>query len=612
MMDDTRRALPLAPVISTSMPLGEFLSLGLFRPAAVQRGFEWEPSEAEKLLADITTAFLEGFDEPETDDARDEDKEESDAPRDGALGELTASADVATELPPDKAPPPIDAYFIGSIVLGRLDAANFEIFDGYQRTTILVILLAVLRDVNTDPELTAECARLAAPMSAPRLLTPDNDDTLTAMLSDEDGARKAAKSDKRRPGADKRRRDIAKAFLNTIRPWSAEKIAAFTRFVLERVFVSLIEVRERRVGRQVFVSTNLFGKKLDPIDLLKGQLADTAATEDDAEEVIARWNAVREFSGVEFYNVVCAQDVITRRQSQSGQWPVDLAEHIAQLPQERAALDWLATLQRRAAGWKRIKHILANGGKSKIEQEIWRLRAFRWPEWHPLALLFLDTHDAAKAAGATATVNWTERLFARLHRRCMGMVLAGFGAPDQPADRKKIMARAVTQWRQEKDPTTNGRALTFNKKQRRKIDHTLTAPINDDQIYLPLMMWLEAADWRDDKPKQMKRASVEHVLPRRPIDERVDSDSFDSAQHAAQFNALGNLAVIPRDVNHQLQNAEFEEKRDVLATKCDAYWTVKSVLAHHTWDGEAIEARGAMLTARVWRELDLKPPREET
>ena len=94
-----------------------------------QRPYAWQVEQAGQLLEDLVEAMDRGGDEP---------------------------------------------YFLGSIVLVKSpNAARAEVIDGQQRLTTLTILLAVLRDSTTNPELAKQidASRAGKPDARPRKQT---------------------------------------------------------------------------------------------------------------------------------------------------------------------------------------------------------------------------------------------------------------------------------------------------------------------------------------------------------------------------------------------------------------------------------------------------------
>ncbi len=136
------------------LPLEQLFNLGRFRPAAVQREYQWGGERAERLLREITETMLaaNGSAFP----TADVDSDDTPAQANGASShdeEADGDAsDINEEIAEFEAEPPaaLPAFYVGALVLRPNGGADYEIFDGLQRLTTLTILIAVLRDLVED------------------------------------------------------------------------------------------------------------------------------------------------------------------------------------------------------------------------------------------------------------------------------------------------------------------------------------------------------------------------------------------------------------------------------------------------------------------------------
>src|SRR5215468_4824879 len=118
----------------------DFFCLGTFTPAGVQRDYVWDSQHAEDLFNDIDRACTPSGEEPE----------DNSGPYIAVLAEGDEEEGELAEGPPawqasDDVPP---GYHLGEVMLRRVSASQFEIFDGLQRATTLTILLCVIRDLT--------------------------------------------------------------------------------------------------------------------------------------------------------------------------------------------------------------------------------------------------------------------------------------------------------------------------------------------------------------------------------------------------------------------------------------------------------------------------------
>jgi hypothetical protein len=150
---------------------------------------------------------------------------------------------------------------------------NHEIYDGLQRFTTLTILIAVLRDLIADPAVRADLDHLITDRKQYRLQLFGRDKTLAEHVQ-ASGAT-GLKSDNRAYYEIGRRiLSVKNALREQVGKWDEARRVRYARFLLSSVWTSVLDVGDVRMARQMFVSTNLHGKHLEPVDLLKGQIAD--------------------------------------------------------------------------------------------------------------------------------------------------------------------------------------------------------------------------------------------------------------------------------------------------------------------------------------------------
>jgi hypothetical protein len=393
-------------------------------------------------------------------------------------------------------------------------------------------------------------------------------------------------------------------FLDGLRPWSHERRVAFATFLLEHVLIDVQEVRDERLARQMFITGNLRGKRLDRIDLLKGQLTDIAADDAAANRVVTAWNAARQQAGDRFEGLLISLDLIERQQPQSEDCLNELAEYVAANYGPAGIETWLERLSGFVTDDAALEAALKTPANDVLSADLWRLQLFRWTEWRPLALLWLadarrQRGDAAKNAQRRSA---TLQRFNRLHRVCMGVTLAGFS----PADREKIFIRAVGQVINGMSPFAANGALSFKVQQIEKIAETLRTPITDREIRTTLIRWFESLAHIEAVPLHVRDASVEHILPQRVADVPQWIVAFpDRQQRFLHCNALGNLAAIDKGRNMKLRNLWYPKKVPIYASAAKDFVTLRDLSADIEWSPAVIQERTERLAAAVEAGLGL-------
>jgi Protein of unknown function DUF262/Protein of unknown function (DUF1524) len=580
---------PWLGISSCAANLDELFTMGRFLPASVQREYQWTEPQCQRLLADLRHALLDQAtpdDLPPTPDA------------DGAGPDdepITLAED------PTREPWP-KTYHLGALVLRPAGDGVLEVFDGLQRLTTLTILLAVLRDLTGSPELRDQLHRLVAAEGGAFRLTIRGGNAILRQEVQPPG--EAVRTRQPRDGLtalDERVRDASWYFRTQLKKWPVEKIDAFAAAALVGACVSVTEVTDPRIARQIFVATNLHGVRLNRTDLFKGQLLDLVGDEAARVDAMGVWDGLTRRLGDALEPFLLAVDVIERREPQGADCLTRLIERL----EKKTASDttaWINRLDAMSKSWVELDQKLATPGPTATDRDIWKLRVFWWPEWKPLALLWYHDHrrrigpsDRAPPATETAYV----QRFKALHGRCLASILADF----DPAERAKIFCNAIKETLRGDDSLT--RALAFDELTVSKIRQSLLVPMLDDNKRHAVVRWIEMSLWGDELPDQLATMQVEHVMPQRPaLVSRWREDTPDVELRYDAAHSLGNLVAIDRDRNVCIRNWEYPDKRPEYL-KDLGFKTLADVAANETWTADLIREREQRLTEYVITAMDL-------
>ncbi len=583
----------------------EFFRLGVFAPARVQRDYVWDAAQSEDLLNDVERACADVYrTSDENSEVRisiaDDDHEEDD-------GEPEASAPLSEAR--HDAPP---VYHLGGVVLRRLGADRFEIFDGLQRATTLTILMCLIRDLTASPDLRERLqALIETGGGAARVSLPGADGTLQKEIQ---AAKQTLKNFRREVGArGKRIRRSRGVFYSLLKTWDQDRLSSFAKFLLERTLLVVAETAYADLAGQVFITANRRGLQLTPVDIFKGQLLEIAEGDGATEKIARAWDGLLQILGDEIEPFLQALDFIKRRAPQGPDHLTKFADFIEKTYGAGRILEAMDEMRNYASAWAELTVKLKQSSSPIENRGVWRLRFFKWFEWRPLALAwYKECRDlrnrTARGAGERAEKTFQKR-FSALHRVCMVLTLAKFSA----ADRAKIFGKALSQWKAKGDPLSakgaRPGALTFSPHQIAKAAETLGTPLYDDEIRLMLMRWLEAGLSAEAVHPDVPFATVEHILPRRPEPGSQWLRDFPNEEERfAACHSIGNLAVMDYDANVEIANRDFGQKIAVIREQAEKYKTLADVAALDCWTASAVRARAAATIAEVWRLLNIPGP----
>jgi hypothetical protein len=405
---------------------------------------------------------------------------------------------------------------------------------------------------------------------------------------------------------------VKNALLTIFERWEPLRRAQFARFLMDQVLVAVLFPADARLGRQMFVSTNLYGKRLDQLALLKGMIGDLAETQEQADAVVVLWTSIQDRLGRDFESFMRAIDVIERVElnarggvePQQDNWCVELGTHLERHYRQGKIVGWMEWLRDYSYAWDDLQRVLIEGGESELEQNTFRLSAFQTSDWQSLALFYWREIREDKALGRFSIEKQRDyaKLFGRLHRSCMALTLGG-----SVAGRQQAFAKSVWQAKCGLDPTVTvnrkpGELVIFAKT-KLKIDRELQSQIKSDDVWVPLVRWLEMARWRPGLPGLMQNGSVEHIKPRNPPPEELAGEPH----YDNDCYSLGNLALINSAVNMRLDNKSYEQKVHALKSEAQRYDLIGSVVQEAHWGSAEITKRASLLRDKVWELLDMPP-----
>lgn len=566
-------------------------------PADVQRDFQWSEIQVGDLLADLIAHY-----------------HRINAPR-----QNDPAADMG------------DDYFMGVLIVHG-EAQRFRVFDGLQRLTTLTILICILRDLIKDDLLSARLnACVVDRKGAPRLAL-SGQPYLQTQIQPPGRALNLA------PGVATGQRASLRAAQKLLRDglsgYKQPFLEGLASVVLDHVVLLQLRVQSEAVANIIFKTLNMRGLKLEEADLIKSRLAEFASTDAEAADLLARWQTIRQALNSKsqlrtdgepedsahfdryrgFQGFVLALEMMERMDPPWRQRRPSPAARVD------AYVDWLkerytnasgltgyfAFLKRCADNWNLLNQP-GLGGITSPFHPLLPIRAVRWTEWKPLVLRIMGLSVTMKTAGPA----WRDGLFDQIHRAAIAMQLADFNADK----RALVFAKALRELCDVDAPPTKLHALDMHPADVKRIHDALTAPFTDHTIRRSLVLWTEYIMAGDER-RYMHRVSVEHVLPVSTTPPQDWLDAFpDWQQRRALVHLLGNLAIIPQDLNPELGDAGFTEKLAHISAHSgdlSGFQLLSWVRGQEEWTPAEIEARTKALATRIWDELAISPQGYDT
>ncbi|MEO1695184.1 MAG: DUF262 domain-containing protein, partial [Pseudomonadota bacterium] len=596
-----------ASITSTMLPLEAFFACGTFRPASVQRTFKWGASDVDQLISDIMQALKASeemsaeemladlilpptsatpndpiptfrVDPLDADDGGDDDL----LPDGDDGGLLSDSADDGADAGPGtgagtrRRP---KTFFLGAVIVkptqhAAHEAIAHEIYDGLQRITALTILAALLRDMVENTDLRARLAACVATADGTARLSHRGSSEVLRDLVQPDG--EASRMRRREPPAietEARVFDVLRTVRLAVTSRSVANREALARFMLEHVQVAVIATTDDQIARHAFIATNLYGIRLSRDEIFKGELVALAADEAEAQETLATWENIRERveggrdllvtdqgrrtmrTAHQMEAFLLAVDVLERRAEQSADALGDLIAHLRNKRDVQPISAWMTWLERVSEAWAFIeKGINEPELDLPVQRELYKLGCFKWQEWRPLVLFwtmaFLRNRQAKTAV----------RRFRFVHARCAAITILELDAASRAFRFRRALSGATRGVVFSVD-TRDDLPLNFKPRFRNRIKERLLLPIEDHEVRRSIVLWYDLVRRTalpGDPAAYWARASIEHVLPRKPEPGSQWLDDFpDATERFFACTSLGNLGVIDQRLQSRAANGDW-------------------------------------------------------
>ena len=505
-------------------------------------------------------------------------------------------------------------YFLGSIIVVH-SGDTIEVHDGQQRLATTMILIAAIRDYfyrNQDHP-TAETISAFSLRSRDRatldihphfsLSAEDNAFFVNkVLLLPDDPLRKSAKTDPKKEshqriaGAAK----FAAEFVATLTQQlpadqRAPTLHKWLNFIDKGARVIWVEVADEATAYQVFETMNDRGLKLSSADLIKNYLFSLG--DNRKEEIVQRWQSMtatlealgpKEGDVVDFIRCVWVMEHGPTRSNLIFQGIKD------EVGNKTAAVTWTTMLAERAVEYTAMlnsSHVIWTGYHQETRSAVETLRFFGVSQIRPLllaALLKFSKKEREKLF--KVAIGWSIRC---LIAGVPSGTLEGYYARNA----KKIFDGA----------TTSVASLTSD----------MVAIIPDDDRFHAAMVQASVSDaalaryylrvlqmQADNKPEPEYvpnagiAVTLEHILPQNPGPgwKHITPD-----EAKANYNRLGNQALLPGSVNSKIGNSEYSDKKAAL--QASGFSLTSEAAANTIWSIAEITARQqrlATLAVKAW------------
>ena len=532
-----------------------------------QRPYAWQVEQAGQLLEDLVEAMDRGGDEP---------------------------------------------YFLGSIVLVKSpNSARAEVIDGQQRLTTLTILLAVLRDSTTNPELAKQIDAMLQEQgslmldreSKPRLALRARDREFFAEHVQSPGGIKLleyVKPGNLRTDAQRAIHGNGRALFGTISEWVEDRRLQLTKMLAARTFLVVVTTPDLASAHRILSVMNSRGLDLSAADIFKARVVGDVA-ESRRDEYADRWDDAEEALGTDdFADLFLHIRTIVVKERPKKELLKEFEESVlsSYIPGKGAEfVDSVVVPYAEAYGTLRDQNYTSSSGAEEVNRWLKRLDQLDNSDWRAPALWALRNKSDDP--------EFLNSFFRSLERLAASMLVRRVYATPR-ASRYIQLLKDLTAGHGLDSPAfelSGDEVKETGDRLRGEIYKV--APVRKYVLLRLDELLSDASGVSYDHP----RISVEHVLPQNP---KVGSDWmkwFTPAQREFWTHRLGNLVLLNRTKNASAGNYDFDRKKTQYFTAkygVASFAITTQVLQQKKWTADILEERQKELVGLLTKEWRLE------
>ena len=502
-----------------------------------------------------------------------------------------------------------DSHFLGAIVVVQPDdQQQSEIVDGQQRLTTLTIMMAVLRNLESDANLKATIHTLIGDAMRPmlgedakwRLLLNHIDAPYFRQHFQQPGKTLQATEEPTDSESQLKMNRNAALFAKALKDLpSQERMELFTT-IRDRCGVVETRVADRDAGYKVFRVLNMRGKEPNAHDIIKTDLFERGGfSMQEANEQSRKWAEHEAKLGGRNFDDLLRQirfiydrsnkgDLISgyRKSTLGRTSPRVFLDDI--LPKYVAAYETINTAHHQAKDdkqkyWEYLSHLLT------LDHQMWRAPALKflveYPDATDLAEDFFRHLERLGFLMQLVVLNRDQRN--KRYRKVLDSLdprkPINFGSRLGPYNITKDEARRMHE-------RLLGRFATFG--QRRALALRLNAALPNGRVVTP-----------DDD------ATVEHVLPRNPEKESHWMTIWPSHKTRRELcDTVGNFVLLPHNVNQAADRMTYHEKHKIYFTDIEheRFELTNDIEHEDLWTPDTVRKRTQRLAQMLCQSWNLR------
>lgn len=482
-------------------------------------------------------------------------------------------------------------YFLGTIVLHNTKERHYDVVDGQQRLTSLLILLACLRDLLDSDE---HKAGLQAKILQAKNVVDGVPEKVRLQVKDRQifndlvvaqGGTQAEIDPRGLPEPEWRYAKAVDVFLTKLRPLDQAQLEEITQFISQRCVVIYLSTLDFDDAFRLFTIVNDRGKQLRRIDVLKAlNIAPDAISSDAVRNRIAQeWEVHEKGLGeAVFESVFHLVRLIILKDKPQGDLLREFQDRV--FPRKLVLmgepfLDLIFDYARLYAEVFIDRSVIPEdeGTYTRFRGLMYIMDAeFRASEWRACLLLFAHKFGPDQFYQMTLAM---EKIY-------LTHWVQGVRKDERYAEYARILNVM--------EQATSAREVID------QIDcdvDVIREAARAPDLYRPgfskyflLRLELQAAE--HERTHEFEAKSVEHVLPQQPDEDSYWAENHVLAALPEYVDKIRNLVLLSKSKNSSARNFDFQKKKEkYLAGRVSDFPRSVQVLSYNAWTREVIESR---------------------
>ncbi|KAB0586026.1 DUF262 domain-containing protein [Comamonas kerstersii] len=453
-------------------------------------------------------------------------------------------------------------YFLGTIVLHKKNERNsYDVVDGQQRLTSLLILFACLRDLIADPlfkknlhgKILQEENRVDGIPEMPRVSVKDRQIFREIVLENGGTLQKFKSNDFSE--SQKRYIQAIKIFKSSIDKYTQEQLQKFVQFINQHCTIIYLSASTFNDAFKLFTIVNDRGRQLRRIDILKAQNISPEAVpiEMTRDRLSKQWESMendigeKEFESIlysmrmillkekpqedllqEFENRIFKKDILQR-----GEKFIDEVKIYSDIYRQIFIdKDYLPKTDPNHLKYKAMIHIM----DSEFEASEWRsclmffAKKFSGENFYDFMLLIEKVY----------LQQWVDGV--------------------RKDERFGVYAKILKSIESETSASNVIKNIKFDKNS--IINAGKSKNLYGNRFCRYFLLRLEVISCENDIYKEINAKSIEHIFPQKPDPSSQWSHDPNISEHKEVVNTLGNLVLLSKSKNSSASNHDFSIKKE--------------------------------------------------